>query len=107
MVLRIFSKAARKNIRTDDLVGRYGGDEFLFLFQGIGPRQAAEAIRRIQNELWKSSREILPVSVTFSAGLALWDRGKQPDARWKDLLQTVDRLLYRAKNNGKNQIAML
>jgi len=106
-VLRTFAKVARKNIRAGDAIGRYGGDEFLFLFQDAAPRQAAEVIRRIQKELLESCRGIVPIPVTFSAGMMLWSGEGQPGLRWKDCVKAADRLLYRAKQKGKNRIVTL
>jgi len=104
-VLRAFAEAARQNIRTGDIVGRYGGDEFLFLFQGITPQQAAGIIRRIQKGLRDACRDIIPTPVTFSAGIVSWRREEQLDIRWEDLLRSADRTLYQAKQKGKNRIA--
>ena len=103
-VLRAFAEAARQNIRTGDILGRYGGDEFLFLFQSITPQQAAGIIRRIQKGLRDACRDIIPTPVTFSAGIVSWRREEQLDIRWEDLLRSADRTLYQAKQKGKNRI---
>jgi diguanylate cyclase (GGDEF)-like protein len=102
-VLQAFTRAARKNIRTGDIIGRYGGDEFLLLFRGIAPQQAAKVVCRIQKELLGTCQDIVPISVTFSAGMVFWRRGEQPAVQWKDLIQTADQMLYQAKHRGKNQ----
>jgi diguanylate cyclase (GGDEF)-like protein len=105
-VLQTFSKVARRNIRTGDVIGRYGGDEFLFIFHNIGSQQAAGIISRIQKELQETCRNILSVPVSFSAGIVSFKRGNHSEMQWKNLIEEVDRMLYQAKAKGKNQIAM-
>jgi diguanylate cyclase (GGDEF)-like protein len=103
-VLQTFSEVSRKSIRTGDIIGRYGGDEFLFLFHHIRPQQAANIISRIQKELREACRNLIPTPVSFSAGMVFWKGKEQPDIRWKDLIKAADRMLYKAKSNGKGQI---
>lgn len=105
-ILHTFAETARSKIRSGDVIGRYGGDEFLFLFGGIPSRQAAGIIRRIQEELPEACRNIVSIPVTFSAGMVSWERNGQPDLQWEDCIKAVDRMLYRAKAEGKNRIAM-
>ena len=102
-VLNRFSEIARKSIRADDALGRYGGEEFLFVFRGAGRGQARNIVGRIQAELRESFRGVLSLPVTFSAGMICMDAGS-PFPRWNDLIETLDRLLYRAKAEGKNRI---
>lgn len=103
-ILCRFSEIARRNIRMDDIVGRFGGEEFIFIFRHTGLAQASGAISRIQCELAKSFCDEVLYPVTFSAGIIYYEENANVKTKWKSLLEAADRLLYQAKAQGKNQI---
>lgn len=98
-VLNTFCRIARRNMRAGDVLGRYGGDEFLFLFK-TGPEQSEKILERIRSELRDSFAGVLPVPVTFSAGVVRCDESADPRPDWRELIQAADGLLYRAKAGG-------
>ncbi|MEW6476053.1 MAG: GGDEF domain-containing protein [Actinomycetota bacterium] len=94
-------------VRSTDLVGRFGGDEFCALLFCTGPEDAlatAERIRRrIENLAFADPR----LSVTASVGLATvplagGGAGEEPTVGLAELMAAADRALYRAKHNGRN-----
>ncbi|HCW80131.1 MAG TPA: hypothetical protein DG942_03370 [Ruminococcaceae bacterium] len=103
-ILCKFSEIARRNIRMDDIVGRFGGEEFIFIFCHTDLAQASGAISRIQCELAKSFRGEVISPVTFSAGIIYYEENANVKTKWKSLMEAADRLLYQAKAQGKNQI---
>lgn len=98
-VLNTFCRIARRNIRAGDSLGRYGGEEFLFLFKA-GVEQSEKILERIRGELRASFAGTFSIPVTFSAGVV---RCGGSACDWKELIRTADGLLYRAKAKGKNQ----
>jgi len=101
-VLQAFAGIARKHIRKCDLVGRFGGEEFVFIFMDADPRQSLRILQRIHNELNEYFKEHIQIPVTFSAGVAYVDAvGSLLECA--DLLLDVDRLLYQAKSKGKSR----
>lgn len=101
-VLKIFADIALKNIRKCDQVGRFGGEEFIFLFIDSDPFQSLQILQRIHGELYKYFKKNIPIPVTFSAGLVFVDEiGATPT--FSDLFLDVDRLLYQAKSKGKGR----
>lgn len=98
-VLVRIAQEIKKSIRQTDLVGRYGGEEFLVIFSNTsfeGAKQATENIRiRIQSLSWN----IDGLKVSISGGLCSL-RGEKAD----ELIRKADEFLYLAKWNGRNRI---
>ena len=100
-VLKKFGK------RPNDLVARYGGEEFALVYGGVDLIQAKTLIAplldevRLLNILNKES-DIEPI-LTASIGLATMYPNK--DNRESDLVKQADKLLYLAKEKGRNQMA--
>ena len=103
-VLKIFADTSRKNIRNSDIFGRYGGEEFVFVFSNIGTDKSAKIIERIQNEVKGHFLNIFPDAVSFSVGMLYVDPAKEARLNSKELICEADKLLYKAKDRGKNRI---
>lgn len=103
-VLRTLSHLLRQRLRKSDVVGRYGGEEFVVIF----PNTSAEVARAVLEKIRVAFNKILHVaeqeefSVGFSGGVA--DSSQSMNA--EDLLAIADAALYRAKHSGKNQIVL-
>jgi diguanylate cyclase (GGDEF)-like protein len=100
VVLKRVAETIRSNIRSIDLLGRVGGDEFVMLFPETGPDTANAVIERIQKGLLKVVQENRwPIS--FSIGVLTCV--KIPD--FVDTLVTAaDHLMYSAKAAGKDSV---
>lgn len=103
-VSRLLKKSAR---RPSDLCGRYGGEEFAMIFGNTGADAAAKIVTRLLAAVrgLEIPHKYSPTHslVTVSIGLATMypDTESTPEG----LLKTADELLYKAKKNGRNQIA--
>ena len=87
-------------MRRSDFMGRYGGEEFLFILPDTSAVQAEALLARIRDGMPDMQ---LPGPGTrlkpgFSAGVILVQRACLP----RELLRAVDRVLYRAKHAGRN-----
>jgi len=93
-------------LRSADLPCRFGGDEFAILLPETGPESAIEVAERIRRSISsdpvKMEDQDIPVSV--SIGIATFDAKRTLD--WEQLLDEADQALYRAKAEGRNQIAV-
>jgi diguanylate cyclase (GGDEF)-like protein len=86
-------------------VCRYGGEEFVVVAAGLSPAAMmhfAERIRaRIETECGAAVREVPGMKVTISIGVAVL----QADVTTQQVLvDRADEALYRAKNDGRNQV---
>ncbi len=99
-VLRVFSSVLIKNIRSTDVLGRIGGDEFVLLLSETGYDQAHTVIEKLSDLLQERlAKGKLPV--TFSIGVVTFLR---PPSSVDDLLKKVDGVMYTVKREGKNTI---
>lgn len=104
VVLRSIAEVITDQLRTEDVLARYGREEFLVLLRGIphsGATSVAERVRvAVQNAQVRVGR--LALRVTLSAGVA--SLGSCPSNSKEELLAQVDERLYRAKHQGRNQV---
>ena len=88
-------------VRSTDLVGRFGGDEFCALLFCAGPDDATATAERIRRRIELLSFSDARLGVTASVGLATAPLGTVDFA---ELMAAADRALYRAKEGGRNRV---
>nr|WP_198984293.1 diguanylate cyclase [Herbaspirillum sp. ASV7] len=103
-VLRNFSRLLRTRLREDDLIGRYGGEEFVVILRDIAPADALSLSQRLideardsvagENNLW---------GCTVSAGLVPFTPDMEAHFVW---LQRADHAMYCAKENGRDRLVL-
>ena len=102
-VLEKFADIARKYIRKDDILGRFGGEEFVFIFKDTDEQQSLKILKRIHKELEGYFKKKSRIKVTFSAGvITVGDEDFIPLPCIK-LLDKADRMLYQAKTRGRGR----
>ncbi|MBP9059228.1 MAG: diguanylate cyclase [Rhodoferax sp.] len=99
-VIRSLAWLLRQRLRKTDLVGRYGGEEFLVILPGSDADQAFEILDRIRRDfnLIKYAFEDTWFDATFSAGVSQFPSKANTEALIKD----ADEALYDAKHGGRN-----
>ncbi len=100
IVLRFVARTIQENIRITDTVARLGGDEFAILLPETGRNVAEVIMQRVQ----KINLEIMRKHawpVTLSIGVVTF---ASPPSTVDEVLRICDRVLYTAKDNGKNSI---
>jgi diguanylate cyclase (GGDEF)-like protein len=102
LVLENTTRAVQSTLRAGDIVGRFGGEEFVILLPGADLEQAMGAAERCRAAVAKMEVPGAPyLSVTASVGVAAFPHhGEDLDG----LLKASDRAMYTAKANGRNRI---
>jgi diguanylate cyclase (GGDEF)-like protein len=103
-VLRRAADLLRANLRGDSVLTRYGGEEFVVLLPVAGLDEARAVAERLRKafETDRCEFEGAQIAITISAGLALLTPGEPLEAA----LSRADAALYRAKNGGRNRVAV-
>ena len=99
-VLKAVGVALAAGLRTNDLVCRWGGEEFLVVLPDTPPTGGMLVAQRLRNAV--ACLEQLPQSVTVSIGLAACT---QDDTHF-DLVARADEALYLAKRDGRNRVVL-
>lgn len=101
-VLRAFADICHEEMRSEDAVARWGGEEFLFLFTHSSIEQAETVLKRIANRFRRLTLDtsLPPHPLTFSAGVLEVDLN-QPFTK---AISAADVGLYQAKHSGKDRI---
>lgn len=97
----------KAGLRPGDIVGRYGGEEFVAIVAGAGPESArlvAERLRQAVEEMHPPSPG--PSRVTLSIGCTVFDP-RQLEETPQELVHRADLALYAAKRNGRNCVVMV
>jgi diguanylate cyclase (GGDEF)-like protein len=98
-MLEIFADTARQSVRSTDLLGRIGGEEFAVLLPNMNRNRALAIAERIRANFAQAAVE---VGATVSIGLAHCQDDAELDV--PELLAQADQALYCAKKNGRNRV---
>jgi diguanylate cyclase (GGDEF)-like protein len=106
-VLRAVGAHLRKTIRTDDIAGRYGGEEFVVGLAGCDLAWAPKIAERHREwiEQLVFPKEGHPTNITASIGVAVFDPD-MPDSSLGALLKRADAAVYQAKHLGRNRVVV-
>jgi diguanylate cyclase (GGDEF)-like protein len=102
-VISDLAQRLKENIRHHDIIGRYGGEEFLV----IVPHADQEQLRNVAERLWRSVREAAfdcrgqKINVTISLGVAAT---REAEDSYEEIIRRADDALYRSKNAGRDRI---
>ena len=100
--LKRVAEILKNGLRIIDMVGRYGGDEFLVIlpetFLEQGTKVSERLIKDIENENFNYENK--NIKITVSGGVAAFSHGTDV----KKFIKLADESMYKAKNTGKNRI---
>ncbi|WP_087500558.1 sensor domain-containing diguanylate cyclase [Pseudomonas sp. SID14000] len=97
--LKAVAELMKQNSRPTDLLCRVGGEEFVLLIPNSSISAAVDIAERLRLSIASTALEAVG-HITVSLGVALWRSGSSMD----DAFHRADQLLYRAKQQGRNQV---
>jgi diguanylate cyclase (GGDEF)-like protein len=103
-VLKGVASILRNNVRSSDIVGRYGGEEFITFFNDVEREMICGIAETIREKIARKSHDA--VTVTVSIGLAQGKIHHYVQDEIIHLIHRADESLYRAKQSGKNMVIM-
>ena len=103
-VLEVVGRVLSSSAREEDVVARWGGEEFAMLLPDTSPEEAEVVAQRLRNTFGEKKHEVdgdsVSVTVTVGVAEAEWD------ATIDDWIGAADRALYSGKTGGRNQVVL-
>lgn len=100
--LRMFADAVRDALRSEDWIGRWGGEEFVIVMPGMPAVQAKDALDRVRDRLADTCARAEAPAVTVSMGVVDTGHGHKRD----DLIRLADEALLSAKHQGRDRVVV-
>ena len=105
-ILKNIARMLRDNSRKQDIVSRWGGEEFIILLPetdlGNGAILAEKLRDKIESEVFVYEGKKIPVTLSF--GLSVYNK---KDLKMDDVIKQADECLYEAKNSGRNKVVFI
>ncbi len=105
--LKIVAQIMSTLTRPNDFIGRYGGEEFVFILRNTDQQGALSYAERIRLEIERKGRILSQRfqgnSLTISVGISLY---QQSFIHYEEMIETADKAMYRAKHNGRNCVVI-
>lgn len=107
-VLKEFAEILTSSIRTCDVLGRYGGEEFILILQGVKKQSSAKIVERILQRVRESifKYEDKGINITFSCGICDSTEIDKDILSIENIVCETDRRLYKAKAIGRNCVVI-
>ncbi len=100
-VLCTLSSFVKSFLRESDIIGRYGGEEFLIIYQNTMLKDACVVSERLRKSVLEHNFNDNIEQVTISIGLVEYKDDESVD----ELFKRLDTLLYKSKNEGRNKLS--
>ena len=101
--LRFVASTLCNTLRQEDVIGRFGGEEFAICMLSSSPRLAQDCLLRLKEEIKRRSKEMVFSPLTVSIGLCCIN-GADDSSELDKLFKNADIALYQAKDSGRDKV---
>ena len=99
-ILKFVSNILVNNVRLGDIVCRFGGDEFVLIFDGCDKEVVKNRMIKVENEVKSYKND--QINLSLSIGISDYKEGQTLE----DTMKEADLALYESKNNGKGRVTV-
>lgn len=104
LVLKTMTNMLRGALQQEDILCRWGGEEFLILLPGMDLTRAAELAEQIRELIFQREIKVNGLHISITASIGVAEHQAQEPA--EDLIKRADLALYQAKEAGRNQVVL-
>jgi len=105
-VLKAVVKRCQTIVRSMDILGRYGGDEFVIILPETSMGQANQVASRLRAEIFEIPFRLNEIPITLSISVGISTLTQETDTL-TSLINQADEAMYQAKNSGRNQVVFI
>lgn len=105
-VLREVAQRVRSVVRETDLIGRYGGDEFVVVCSNTSAETAKTVAARICEAVRAPFEDAPGFAITASIGIAVHDGSDDTDISTDEIIAVADTAMYASKNDGRDRVTV-
>jgi diguanylate cyclase (GGDEF)-like protein len=105
-VLRRTARVLQEKIRPSDVLGRYGGEEFIIYMNQIDPLAARDVAEKLRKAVEADYRDGIPVTISIGIACGVLSPQKDVEASLAEYIRAADASLYEAKNSGRNKVVV-
>jgi two-component system, cell cycle response regulator len=102
-VLAAVAEAIKNMTNKEDIVGRWGGEEFLIIFPGLDEKRSEDRLNKIKEKVSQLKFEEKELSVSISAGISIFPNDSLVS---DELIKKADDALFRAKQTGRDRVVI-
>lgn len=103
-VLKAVGRVLKESVRRPDLVGRYGGEEFVLFLPEIHPEAAMDVAERLRVDLYEEIKADMSVDVAVTGSFGVAGGIITDDVCIEELVNKADTAMYESKRTGKNRV---
>jgi diguanylate cyclase (GGDEF)-like protein len=101
-ILKEFAVITHRVARDSDIIGRFGGEEFIFLLPNTDAEQAYSLCERLHNQIRNTVVDYKAQKLTFTTSIGIACQTESHEHSLDHLISLADNALYTAKSRGKN-----
>jgi two-component system, cell cycle response regulator len=100
------ARRMRASVRSYDTIGRYGGEEFLFILPGCDAESARGQAERLKASITADNIELPHMTISFTISIGVVIRQNATIGDLDSIVQAADAALYEAKMRGRNRVVL-